>query len=60
MDNFSLTLEASPESLRLLSKLIKLMIDAKKYDNNQAESSPESERLKEIEELLDKPIQREH
>jgi len=60
MDNFSLTLEASPESLRLLSKLIKLMIDAKKYDNNQAGSSPESERLKEIEELLDKPIQREH
>lgn len=59
MDNFSFTLEASPESLRLLSKLIKLMIDAKKHDD-QAGSSPESERLKEIEELLDKPIQREH
>lgn len=58
MDNFSLTLEASPESLRLLSKLIKLMIEAKKYDD-QAGSSPESKRLKEIEELLDKPIQRE-
>lgn len=59
MDNFSLTLEASPESLRLLSKLIKLMIDAKKRDD-QAGSSPESKRLKEIEELLDKPIEREH
>jgi|GEM_PF-3302683 len=59
MDNFSFTLEASPESLRLLSKLIKLMIDAKKYDD-QTGASPESERLKEIEELLDKPIQREH
>lgn len=59
MNDFSLTLEASPESLRLLSKLIKLMIDAKKYDD-QTGSSPESERLKEIEELLDKPIQREH
>jgi len=55
MNDFSLTLEASPESLRLLSKLIKLMIDAKKYDD-QTGSSPESERLKEIEELLDKPI----
>jgi len=35
------------------------MIDAKKYDD-QTGASPESERLKEIEELLDKPIQREH
>jgi hypothetical protein len=55
MDNFSLTLEVSPESLRLLSKLFKLMIDAKKYDD-QTGSSLESKRLKEIEELIDKPI----
>lgn len=56
MDTISLTFEVSTNELEWLSKLFIIMSNAKKHANFSG-SLPEKERLKEIKELINKPIE---